>query len=345
MSSICELSDDLLVKILSLLDTRYAVATSLLSKRWHSVWKLVPRLDYGTPLFATGSDFVNNFLLLSKAPVLETMHLRLGENCVYEQHERWVDIAVARHVRHLELFHYRFHLFPMPCPESLFTCKGLVVLRLQQVMIWDIPSTMFLQSLKTLSLLCVRFLSGDELVHTLLSACPILETLIVRTWLSDHVTTFTIAVPSLQSLCIMKRPDFHGIRDGSEFVVSTPSLKTLKVLDTVSRFRSLVKMPKLVNAEIKIRQEDSEKLMECLTSTKHLSLCLPSAGPMLMAQSCQFLCQLEYLELCTKCSSDSLSPLLRHSPKLRVLRLNNVSYLLHTYKNCCIFIFSSLNLI
>jgi len=46
MSSICDLSDDLLMKILSLVSTKDVVATSLLSKRWLSVWKLVPRLDY-----------------------------------------------------------------------------------------------------------------------------------------------------------------------------------------------------------------------------------------------------------------------------------------------------------
>ncbi|EFH39500.1 predicted protein [Arabidopsis lyrata subsp. lyrata] len=132
----------------------------------------------------------------------------------------------------------------------------------------------------------------------LLSACPVLETLIVQRWLMDCVTTFTIAIPSLQSLHIMQRPDFHGTTDGREYVVSTPSsLKTLKVLDKFSRFRSLVKMPKLVNAEIKIRQEDSNKIMGCLTSSKYLSLCLTSAGAVLMAKSCEFLCQLEYLEL------------------------------------------------
>lgn len=332
MSSFCELSDDLLVKILSLVKTKDAVATSLLSKRWVSLWKLVPRLDYGTPLYGTGSDFINNFLLLSKAPVLETLHLRLGDYCEPEEHERWVDIAIARHVRNLELIHHRSHLRPMSCPESLFTCKGLVVLRLQEVMICDIPSTIFLQSLKTLSLLCVNFLSGGELVHRLLSACPILETLIVRRWLADCVTTYTIAVPSLQNLYIMQRPDFHSITDAREYVISTPCLKTLKVSDDFSWFRSLVKMPKLVKAEIKIRHEDSEKLMGCLTSTKHLSLCFASARQIFTAKSCEFLCQLEYLELCTRCSSVWLCLLLKHSPKLRVLRLNHVSYLLHALK-------------
>lgn len=322
MSIICELSDDLLVNILSLIEnTKEVVGTSLVSKRWRSLWKLVPRLD------ASSSDLINNFLTLSKAPVLETFHLRLDENSYEpEENERWVSIAAARQVRDLELRRYGFRRTSMPpCPRSLFTCKGLVVLCLQQVSICDIPSTVFLQTLKTLSLVCVKFVSGDGLVHRLLSACPILETLTVCRWSEDGVTTFAIAIPSLQNLYIMQRPDSDGLEYECEYVVNAPALKTLKVLDKFGHFRSLVKMPKLVKAEIKIRQEDSEKLMGCLTSAKHLSLCLTSAAT--TPKSWEFLCQLEYLELCTNCSSDWLSLVLRHSPKLRVLRLSRVSYL------------------
>ncbi|XP_010418838.1 PREDICTED: putative FBD-associated F-box protein At5g56440 [Camelina sativa] len=350
MSSICGLSDDLLVAILSLVKTKDAVATSLLSKRWLTLWKLVPRLDYIiTPWYAShsGSDFIDNFLLLSEAPVLETMHLRLGYNCKPEEQERWVDIALARHVRVLELIYSRSPSTPMPFPRSLFTYNGLVVLRLQEVVIRDIPSTIFLQSLKTLSLLCVRFCSrDDELVHTLLSACPVLETLVVRRWLEDYVTTFKIAVPSLQSLYIMRRPGGHAQTDDREYIINAPSLKDLKVCDEFSWFRPLVEMPKLVKAEIKIRRDDSKKLLGlempklvkaeikirrddskkllgCIASAKHLSLCVTSAKQLLMEKSVENLCQLEYLELCTNCSSDWLCLLLKHSPKLRVLRFNN----------------------
>ncbi|XP_010468125.1 PREDICTED: putative FBD-associated F-box protein At5g56440 [Camelina sativa] len=327
MSSICGLNDDLLVTILSLVKTKDAVATSLLSKRWLSLWKLVPRLDYViTPWYAShsGSDFIDNFLLLSEAPVLETMHLRLGFNCEPEEQERWVDIALARHVRVLELIYSRSPSSPMPFPRSLFTYNGLVVLRLQEVVIWDIPSTIFLQSLKTLSLLCVRFCSrDDELVHTLLSACPVLETLVVRRWLYDCVTTFKIAVPSLQSLYIMCRPGGHAKTDDREYIINAPSLKDLKVCDEFSWFRPLVEMPKLVKAEIKIRPDNSKKLLGCIASAKHLSLCVTSAKQLLMEKSVEYLCQLEYLELCTNCSSDWLCLLLKHSPKLRVLRFNN----------------------
>ncbi|KAG5408327.1 hypothetical protein IGI04_004646 [Brassica rapa subsp. trilocularis] len=160
MSIICELSDDLLVKILSLIENmKEVVGTSLVSKRWRSLWKFVPRLD------ASSSDLINNFLMLSKAPVLETLHLILDENSYEpEENERWVSIAAARQVRDLELLRYGSRRNSLlSCPRSLFTCKGLVVLRLQQVAICDITSTVFLLTPKTLSLVCVRFVSGDEL--------------------------------------------------------------------------------------------------------------------------------------------------------------------------------------
>ncbi|KAG2298619.1 hypothetical protein Bca4012_009865 [Brassica carinata] len=325
MSGICDLSEDLLVKILSLVKTKDAVATSLLSKRWLSLWKLVPRFEYVTKTFATNSDLIDSFLRLSKAPVLDTLHLTIGACCEPEDHERWVNTAFARHVRHLELLHHHLRPSPMPLPKSLFTYKGLVVLSLQQVEVYDIPSTIFLQSLKKLSLLCVRFYSGNKLVRSLLSACPILETLVVRRWLKDDVIIYTIAVPSLQSLYIMERPDNHQQIDDREYVINAPLLKTLRVCDKFSRFRSLVKMPKLVKAEIKIRQEDSNELMGCLTSAKHLSLCLSSSIPLLMEKPCENLCQLQSLEICTKCSSDWLCHLLIHCPKLRVLKLNHLN--------------------
>lgn len=47
MDRISQLSDDLLIKILSLVSTKDAVAMSLLSKRWKSLWTLVPRLIFG----------------------------------------------------------------------------------------------------------------------------------------------------------------------------------------------------------------------------------------------------------------------------------------------------------
>ncbi|XP_019095875.1 PREDICTED: putative FBD-associated F-box protein At5g56430 [Camelina sativa] len=52
MRNINDLPNDLLVKILSSVPTKVAVSTCLLSKRWGSVWKLIPKLDYDDSLSA-----------------------------------------------------------------------------------------------------------------------------------------------------------------------------------------------------------------------------------------------------------------------------------------------------
>lgn len=56
-------------------------------------------------------------------------------------------------------------------------------------------------------------------------------------------------------------------------MIDAPSLKTLKIIDNSSKICSVRNMPQLLKAEIKFKNGDS-KFLGCLTSAKHLSLCL-----------------------------------------------------------------------
>ncbi|CAA7061856.1 unnamed protein product, partial [Microthlaspi erraticum] len=47
MDRISELSDELLIEILSRLPTKDAISTCKLSKRWKCLWMYLPKLDYG----------------------------------------------------------------------------------------------------------------------------------------------------------------------------------------------------------------------------------------------------------------------------------------------------------
>ncbi|XP_010476641.1 PREDICTED: putative FBD-associated F-box protein At5g56430 [Camelina sativa] len=234
----------LLVKILSSIPTKVAVSTCLLAKRWGSVWKLIPTLDYDDSLSAAPSGFIRKFLQLNNSPFLESFHLNLSRDYAPEDYETWVNVAIARNVR------------------------------VKKVAIDNVPSTTCFRSLKSLSLLDVWF-SSDETVTRLLSCCPILETLIVHRWARDKVKTFAICVPSLKSLTIRHIVGgYYEPRNDNGFVINAPSLKYLNIVDHLSRFYSLLNMPEQLKADIHIRHCDSEKLLGSLTSSKNLSLCL-----------------------------------------------------------------------
>lgn len=273
MDRISQLSDDLILKILSFPITEVAITTSLLSKRWRNVWKHVPKLEYYAPRFST---FIQNFFLLHEAPVLETMNVKLDQHHRHTDIEIWFRVAIPRGVRTLQ-----FHNYPIVpkeairLPGSLYTCQTLVTLALVSAVIVDVPLTIWLPSLKTLILTRVEF-SNDEIVPRLLSGCPVLEDLTVVREHNRNMRNITIMVPSLQRLTVL---DFkYGYQvpgnDDVGFVIKAPSLISLTAVSQVSWVCSLVNMPNLVKADIKLPLPgDSKKLLQCLNSDKHLSLC------------------------------------------------------------------------
>ncbi|XP_010476677.1 PREDICTED: putative FBD-associated F-box protein At5g56440 [Camelina sativa] len=321
MDRISLLSDDLLLKILSYARTKDVLDTSLLSKRWTSLWKHVPKIDLYVDLMDSGNRddlrFVNKFLESHKAPVLETLYFNIlttYNNPVPQvEIEKWIRVVISRSVRDLRLSQTQRGSRPVPLPRSLFACQSLVNLHLRQVKIVDVPSDISFPSLKQLSLSLANFSSG-EVFSIMLSSCPVLEELFMDgPWDHGGVKTITIAVPWLQRLDISETSDC----DRNWFMVNTPSLKSLKTYMRNSQFFSLVKMPELVKAEIDVKHGDPERLLSCLTSAKHLTLCL---NPRMDYNPPYDFNQLVSLELSTRCTSYWLIHILRHCPNLRTLR-------------------------
>ncbi|KAF8108876.1 hypothetical protein N665_0104s0187 [Sinapis alba] len=340
MENINELCDDLLVKILLLIPTKEIVATSLLSRRWRSVWKLVPKLDfhdYSYRYDATSaapsapSEFITKFLERNITPVLATVHLNLcRRDYAPESFENWVNLAVARNVLDLKLLYCLHCPDPIRFPTSLYTHETLVVLGLQGMIIEDVPSKTCFLSLKTLSLRDMSF-SSDQTVDKFLSCFPILETLVVRRWLADNVKTYSICVPSLQSLDIEYLVGgYQDPRYDHGYVINAPCLNYLHIVDHFSGFCSLVNIPEKLEAEIQLRFCDSEKLLGSLTSAKQLSFCLKPQMDSCLKDDFD---QLLSLELCVMCSLDWLNIILKHSPKLRVLRLSKTRHSCQNSRN------------
>ncbi|CAH8279872.1 unnamed protein product [Arabidopsis lyrata] len=135
MDSISELPDALLLKILSLLPTaRDVVATMVLSKRWQPLWMMVPRLVYDDSYqnleYGRFSWFVDKSLFLHEAPVIETLHFRLGKTCGSGDIRVWIRAADKCSVRRLILeFDSSSSASPAILPRSLYTgCRVFAIL-------------------------------------------------------------------------------------------------------------------------------------------------------------------------------------------------------------------------
>ncbi|CAL9239295.1 unnamed protein product [Arabidopsis halleri] len=202
---ISDLPEALLLQILSLLPVKDVVSTSVLSKPWRSLWKLVPKLNFGyennQSEHETYSEIVCRLLLSNKAPVLESLHLDFkAGKCRAVDVGMWIGIAYARNVRDLVL-HVISEKGYFTFPTSLYNCETLESLTLMSWVFVDVPSKVCLKSLRTLRLENVEY-KDDETFLNLLSGCSNLENLVVSRGDLRNVETFTIAVPSLQRLTI-----------------------------------------------------------------------------------------------------------------------------------------------
>lgn len=138
---ISALPEPLILQILSLLPTNLVIATSVLSKQWRYIWKMVSVLQF--EFKGDIHKFAENFsksLLSHKAPVLETLHLKLNDRCEDVYIGIWAGIAFTRHVRELELnLHFR-RGNPIRLPSSLFCFDTIQTLKLKSFFLLDIPS-------------------------------------------------------------------------------------------------------------------------------------------------------------------------------------------------------------
>ncbi|KAL1205470.1 putative F-box/FBD/LRR-repeat protein [Cardamine amara subsp. amara] len=313
---ISELPEALLVLILSLLPTEDAIATSVLSKQWQSLWKLLPKLKFNSHHHSnelgTFSKNVCKVLLSHKAPVLQSLRLMVClEMCNAMDTEKLIETAFARNVRELVLHAGAGEW--LLYPKTLYISETLETLELKFFVLVDVPSSVLFKSLRTLRLHYVDF-KNDESVFNLLSGCPNLENLLVhRDPFNSTVKTLIIAVPSLQRLTIYNYSNKLG------YVIKAPSLKYLKIVGNLGDGSCLIENNTTELVEANIIHVINEKLMKSLTSVKRLSLQVSA----LKFPTGRIFYQLEYLELCINYAAwwNLLTLMLDSSPKLQVLKL------------------------
>ncbi|KAJ0435441.1 putative F-box domain, FBD domain, leucine-rich repeat domain superfamily [Helianthus annuus] len=249
------LPEDILSRILSLMPTKYAVGTSVLSKRWRYTWTSVTNLDFDytrrspnmiTLKFVDGNEekftkFVDRVLKFCKTSHLNSFRLHISSSGVSQSSIlNWIDNAVRLNVRELDVCVIQSEL-----PLSLFTCKTLTDLRLEpsdcDLKRWEFPSTIYLPCLKTLDI----FLCDNPLA--IQGCCPVLESLSLN--VSCYVEQdFILNIPTLKRLnllCISIYDD-----DNRKIILRLPKLEYLFVDGELCSLFEMEDVSSLVEASI-----------------------------------------------------------------------------------------------
>ncbi|KAL1195227.1 putative FBD-associated F-box protein [Cardamine amara subsp. amara] len=329
MDMISQLPDDLILKIFSLLPSaKDVVVTMVLSKRWQFLWMFMPRLVYDDSYdhdidYRKFSQFVDRSLIFQKAPVLETLHFKLGQTCGSGDIHVWFRAADKCCVRELIIDISSRRKTQITLPRSLYSegYRNVVTLELSNAILVDVSSPISFPSLKDLSLESMIYQGGDEFVKSLLSNCPVLEYLFVKQCSYDNVTIFTVKVPSLKNLILYTSYD-RVEDDAHGFVIDAPSLEWLDLVDNTGGFCIIEdNMPNMVDAYISASYSFPGKILSCITSVERLDLCLLTSKDAYPVGS--IFCRLVSLRICT-CETEWLNLLMRvlqDSPKLRALKL------------------------
>ncbi|XVF78318.1 hypothetical protein PTKIN_Ptkin14bG0122400 [Pterospermum kingtungense] len=217
---ISSLPDALIHRILSLLSTKQAVATSILSKRWVSLWTFVHTLDLEDSHRCRFYEqdkmkfvhFVYIVLLLNRAGSVEKFLFRFNCDpvCDYLCVNTWICSAILRGFQEVDISVPEvLKKDLMKLPSGLFLMKALKILKLNGGVMVDVPSSVCLPNLKILHLLRVEY-ANVESIRCFISGCLSLEELHIDVRISpENMVNFSISSPTLNSFYLALPYKFH----------------------------------------------------------------------------------------------------------------------------------------
>lgn len=202
-----KLTDELLVDILSCLSVKEAAKTSLASSRWRYLWKytsgcleLYEDRDRRPEAALEFMKLVNQVLKLHQGPTLDQFRVgfTLQPCCSMTQIDRWVEFAIQKEVKVLELnlaagwgYHVGWSTYYFPDIGKLLSGDNIGKLKFSRVC----------SNLKSLTLSNVNV--KDKILQFFLSNCPCLEQVCVSGSECLQNLKVTDPLPSLKSMEII----------------------------------------------------------------------------------------------------------------------------------------------
>ncbi|KAL0843471.1 hypothetical protein Bca101_016716 [Brassica carinata] len=244
--TISKLPDSLISQILSHLPTtKEAVRTSVLSKRWKSLYLLIPALTLNANEFPNHNafvSFIDRFLDFSREQnsILHKLKLSVQKKvndppCA----TRWIDSVSSSKLNHLDIECLVNRKFLEMIPQSLCVCDTLVSLRLHRVSLGEF---------ECVSLPCLKKMvlehnvyANDASLESFISSCSVLEDLSIVRMAPDNIKFLRVCSKTLASLHVDyifgedDDYDDEGFeRDGSGVFIDAPRLTFLKFEEDLS---------------------------------------------------------------------------------------------------------------
>ncbi|KAK6124914.1 hypothetical protein DH2020_041325 [Rehmannia glutinosa] len=207
---ISNLPNEVLCHILSFLDTKYAVGTSILSTKWQNLLPLIPnlriQLDDTLLLHPESASSTNLISFMNFVDKLLNVTLR-DVSSIYSFYivcrkiddgqviANWINAALRLNIKMMGILIRRPRKSSFLL-DSLFGCN-LVSLNLFVDFADDGPECRF--SLPNLKLLAIQYMKSNP-VNNLLACCPVLEYLVVHNCYCNAGETLRIRIPSLKAL-------------------------------------------------------------------------------------------------------------------------------------------------
>ncbi|KAM0998012.1 hypothetical protein ACFX13_007929 [Malus domestica] len=273
---ISRLPDAVLCHILSLIPTKYAVRSSILSNRWKNIWASVPNLDFedrsnrciaekkykcDTVGFST---FVDRVLSLRDSSI-DIKKFRLHWVCSSDDFSRidgWIQTAVQHNVVELDLLVETDSSddFIFEFPQCIFSCKTLVALKVYSNCIsYSPPTSGCFLNLKTLYV-GAEYPDSDS-VEKIFSCCPVLEDLTIMGLLGQYeVLNYKISAPELNTLRLNLPVDVGDHDQNHSIFISCPKLENLVIRQDILSSYIFVNVKSLVKASFTLFFHNAENL-------------------------------------------------------------------------------------